>query len=216
MMEQDLAAKVVAWLEAQHWDVYQEVQRDGAVADIVAALGPLRWAVECKTSLSLCLLEQALHWIQRAHFVSVAIPRVAAARRGRGAARIFCNQNGIGMIAVDRRGSIDVYRPPAMRRTALANGWILCPQHKTFAPAGTATGIRWTPFANTCHQLRRLVADRPGLPLAEAMNSIRHHYASDATARATISRYLRKQPGVVKGITCRRDGRCLRLYLEGK
>ncbi|MFH1984820.1 MAG: hypothetical protein ABIL58_23510 [Pseudomonadota bacterium] len=214
MKETDLAATVVTWLGDQHWDVYQEVERDGAIADIVAAMGPLRWVVECKKTLSLCLLEQAFRWIHRAHFVSIAVPQVFAAPKGRGAARIFCNQNGIGMIAVGPHG-IKVYRPPAMSRAAAVSGWRLCEQHKTFSPAGTASGVRWTPFASTCCQLRNLLVDRPGLALSEAMKGIDHHYASDATARATVSYYLRKRPGVIKGIVCRREGRNLNLYLEG-
>jgi len=211
--EEKLAAKVVAWLKAQHWDVYQEVQkvRFGPVADIVGAFGPLRWVVECKMTLSLALLEQAMMWEHQAHFISVAIPR-SHGSRGRAAARRFCDQNGIGMLAV---GSfIQVYARPAMRRYAAT--WELHEAQKTYAPAGTASGRHWTPFAETCDRLRTLLMSEPGLPLSVALSKIGHHYASDATARATISHYLRKRPGVVKGIECRREGRYLRLYLEEK
>ena len=72
--EADLAKVVVSWLNEQHWDVYQEVQIHGfgGVADIVAVQGPLVWVIECKTSLSLTVMEQASVW--RVHFRSVAVP----------------------------------------------------------------------------------------------------------------------------------------------
>ncbi len=212
--EEALAARVVAWLEAQHWEVYQEVQREtyGAVADIVGAVGPLRWVVECKTTLSLALLEQAMLWMGRAHFVSVAFPATSSAPRGRAAARRFCDQNGIGMMAVGR--SVRVYTRPAMCRRKVE--WCLVEAQKTYAPAGTASGLHWTPFAETRRQLIDLVAQCPGICLNEAMAKVRHHYASEATARATISHYLRKRPGALKGIECRREGRRLTLYLEGR
>lgn len=211
--EEKLAAQVVAWLKAQHWDVYQEVQkvRFGPVADIVGAFGALRWVVECKMTLSLALLEQALMWERQAHFISVAIPQ-SQGSRGRAAARRFCDQNGIGMVAV---GSyVQVYTRPAMRRYAAS--WELHEAQKTYAPAGNASGRHWTPFAETCDRLKTLLMSEPGLPLSEALAKIDHHYASDATARATISHYLRKRPGVVRGIECRREGRYLKLYLEEK
>jgi len=213
--EEKLAARVVSWLKAQHWDVYQEVQkvRYGPVADIVGSMGDLRWVVECKTTLSLALLEQALMWERQAHFISIAIPHSRSASRGRAAARRFCDQNGIGMLAVSSC-DIKVYTRPAMRR--YAESWQLHEAQKTYAPAGTASGRHWTPFAETCDQLRALLRINPGLPLSDALAKIQHHYASESTARATISHYLRKRHGVVKGIVCRREGRYLKLYLEGK
>jgi Holliday junction resolvase len=52
--EEALAEKVIAWLEADNWDVYQEVRPWPTYAraiDIVAVKPGMIWAIECKTSL---------------------------------------------------------------------------------------------------------------------------------------------------------------------
>ena len=66
MKELELAKSVVEWLQDQHWEVYQEVQRYSTTADIVAVQGPLVWVVECKTSLSIGVMLQASRWM--AHY----------------------------------------------------------------------------------------------------------------------------------------------------
>jgi hypothetical protein len=71
--ETDIARPVVAWLQAQGWTVYQEVQHQGCVADIVAVRGPLLWVIECKAQLGLAVLGQALGWQGHAHAISVAV-----------------------------------------------------------------------------------------------------------------------------------------------
>jgi hypothetical protein len=78
--EQELAAVVVAWLEALDADVYQEVQVGGGVADIVARVGAEIWIVEVKTSLSLALIAQAMDRRRLAHRVLVAAPATRALR----------------------------------------------------------------------------------------------------------------------------------------
>lgn len=73
MKETELAQPVVEWLESQHWDVYQEVECPGGYADIVAVRDNYLWIIECKTSFSLKVVEQAMG--RRAHFRSIAIPK---------------------------------------------------------------------------------------------------------------------------------------------
>lgn len=69
--ETDLAEKVVEWLQAQQWEVFQEVQLDsfGRIADIVAVSGPLLWVIECKTSQSFAVFEQAFQWKMYANYI---------------------------------------------------------------------------------------------------------------------------------------------------
>lgn len=73
--EQALAQHVIDWLEAQHWDVYQEVPLHGGgskTADIVAVRNGLVWVIECKTTLSLAVMAQASSW--NVHLRSIAVP----------------------------------------------------------------------------------------------------------------------------------------------
>ena len=90
---------VVSWLEAEGWDVWQEVgvSSGGGVCDIVAKRGPAIHAVECKSVANLDVLEQASWWVGRAHFVSVAVP---LPRRERLYAS-FAKSLGVGVIWVE-------------------------------------------------------------------------------------------------------------------
>ena len=69
--ERELAAPVVEWLSAQHFEVYQEVELHSRVADIVAVDGKRVWVIECKRTMSLDLLDQANRWRWLATWCSV-------------------------------------------------------------------------------------------------------------------------------------------------
>lgn len=209
MTEEKLAAGVVEWLRAQHWEVYQEVECRGSVCDIVATSGPLVWAIECKTSFGLAVLSQAFSWRPHAHFVSIAVPH----RRWR--TRAFAVQAmrdyGIGSVIGGGYGGAQEDIEPRLNRHAdrrLRDA--LREEHKTWAAAGNARGDRFTPFQATVREARAFVAAHPGATFREMVAAIRHHYRSAATARSCLKRYI--EAGIVEGIDLRRDGRALRVY----
>lgn len=211
--ETEIAARVISWLESQHWEVYQEVAYNGRVADIVATSGYLTWVIECKKSLSLALLDQALMWKRfgSANYISVAVPYKV--RRGSHAAEWFLRQNGIGLITVREHDGTYQEIPASLYRKAFSSlRKSLNDRQKTYAPAGNADGRYWTPFQETCRVLKRFVDENPGACLKDAINGIRHHYSSDSTARACISQYLQSRENIVKGVEARREGRYLKLY----
>jgi len=195
--EEELAAKVVAWLTADQWDVYQEVKCKGGVADIVAVRGPVVWIVEVKRSMTFGLIEQAANRKGCAHFVSVAVPtskhRVSIVYE-------VLRYYGIGLITVATHGAAERRSPRMNRRNeakALIDG--LCNEHKTFAKAGNASGIYWTPFKATCRKALELIrADGP-MTIKALMSQVQHHYASPQTARASFPRWIRE--GKVPGLT---------------
>lgn len=198
MTEEQLAERVVAYLESCGHDVYQEVECVSGVADIVALVGPGRelWIVECKTSWSWALLEQCLDRKRSAARVFAAAP--APYRHG----RVFADL-GIGAILVDServmhhgdlpaRVSADPRHGQALRRK-LREG------HKTHAKAGSqGGGGRYTPFVATCDELRKVVRATPGITLKAAVEETRHHYSSHATARASLAKWIEK--GIVPGV----------------
>jgi len=215
--EAELAAVVVAWLRDLRWEVYQEVEAYGHVADIVAVQGALLWVIETKTSLSLRVMEQAFMWRQRAHYASVAIPR---ARRASSYAMRCLNRDGIGALEVR---APDGYTPELSRVSEVGHAALnrrpagklrdkLYEQQKTYAAAGSQ-GARWTPFIGTCEELRRFVAEHPGATLKESIASIKTHYRTPSTARSSLARWI--QAGVVQGVRCELEGKALRLYAEG-
>jgi hypothetical protein len=211
--EAELAAVVIAWLEALGADVYQEVElhRQGPRADIVARVHAEIWIVETKTSMSLALIEQAMERRRCAHRVYVAAP-AGRARAG----WALCAELGIGVLDVIVAGGPDArseYDQPSVRQLCGSRRWNqrpvalaakLCAEHKTHARAGAPTGGHWSPFRKTVEQLAARVALNPGLPIKDAVDSIEHHYRSNAGARASLAAWIRE--GRVPGVQIR-DGR---------
>lgn len=205
MTEETVAVAVVAYLRGIGCDVYQEVTipRDGGIADIVALPpAPEVWVVETKTSWSMDLLGQCMDRRRHAHRVFAAVPmRREFSARARIAAELK-----IGSIAVvlDRRTDQPTMAKGYCQAPLLEGKFadrlrsVLREEHKTAAPAGTSGGGRFTLYVATCKALRELVAQHPGIPLADAVTRIKHHYASNASARSSLAAWIpaRKVPGV--------------------
>ena len=218
--EADLAALVVQYLDEEGWEVYQEVEprRWGSTADIVAVQGHIVWVIECKLSMSMDLLGQAMEWKGYAHRVSVAVP---APKNNRHNTKrdVFihrvCLDYGIGWFEVEDNGYSHGVRERVRAgfNRRLVDSRIkdsLTEKHKTYAKAGNAERRRWTPFMHTCDQVSSLVRQRPGITLKEIVDAVDHHYASDSGARSSLAHWI--QNGKVKGVESRRDGRHLRFY----
>lgn len=197
--ESDLAAKVVAYLEAQHWDIYQEVNfgSGGAIADIVAVRAGYLWIIECKTSLTFTVLEQANHW--RSHYRSVAIP-LTRNTSGRGTAYHIANKFlKLGILEVgndDRYGDFvkEIFEPPLMREYHKHAKWMISelkPKHKTMLAAGSKGGGYWTPYKATMESVRRYIRLHPGCSLKEIVDGINnYHYANRDSAMGCIRKAL--------------------------
>jgi hypothetical protein len=219
--ETAVAARVVSMLVELGCDVYQEVAIPGTndYADIVALRGPELWIVETKTSWSLDLLEQCVARRRHAHRVFAAVPDKKGSRER---AALFATLS-IGSITIpswhDSPARIEVWPPrlvaprsgkrrrnfPAELRARLAEG------HKTHAPAGSpGGGGRFTPYVQTCEQLRDLVARQPGITLKAAIERITHHYASLQSARGSLAKWIAE--GKVPGVHAKSEDRALRLY----
>lgn len=211
-----MAAQVATWLESQHWEVFQEVAR-GARADLVGRQSGRTWVIEAKLSLSLALLEQAVDWLKDSHFVSVAIPQIAQQRKGSQLFYKICREKGIGIIVVERGNVIRTVASPKLNRSAHRNpraiSNFLHEAQKTMAPAGGKGGGYWTPFAQTCSELDRIVADRPGITMKEAMLTLKHHYSHDQSAKSNLMDLIQK--GVLKNTQCRYEGKAFHLYPAG-
>ena len=213
MKETDLSAKVVEWLQDQRWEVYQEVKFGGwaygqRCADIVAVNGPIMWIIECKTSCSLAVIEQAHRWIRTANMVSIAVPKQ------NNFSEHVCRAFGIGIISLCKHvcdiGVSENVRPKLWRFSTKRYRDKLEPEHKTFAKAGTSSGKSWTPFTRTCREVLNAVNRQPGLSIKDLIKGIDHHYNTASTARASLKLWIEK--GKVPGVRMERDGRFLRVY----
>ena len=214
--EQELARVVVGWLQDQYWDVYQEVSTGYSRprADIVAVQDGLSWIVETKMSLSLDLLAQAIRWVGRANFISVAVPRGYRCSPGREFAVGLLRKEGIGMLEVESDGGILHNAPRKFRRTARPISDILCDAHKTMAEAGSARGGYHTPFAATCRATGEFVSKHPGCTIRELVDGIEHHYGCDATARSCLRNWIGTDK--IPGVEQRHEGGKWRMFPDGK
>lgn len=205
LSEQDMAARVVAWLQEQHWDVYQEVVVRGPRADIVAVQGRIVWVIECKAAMGLRLLEQAWSWRGVAHYVSAAIPSRSGSRFGDKIMRDY----GIGLLSVG--DSVSETVPPLLWRRADVDTirTRLREEHKTYAAAGNASSSYYSPWKATCDEVRAFVARTPGCSLKDLVDGIRHHYRTAANARTSLRTWI--DEGKISGVRLVRDGRHLTL-----
>jgi hypothetical protein len=212
--EKQLAEKVIAWLEEDGWDVYQEVQGGTglAVADIVAIKGPVYWVIEVKTALNLTVLAQAVRWAAYSHMKAVAVPnsRDSVAKRF---GEVVAREYGVGILKVGNYGV--QYRPGGFEskpRQLKRLKKSIKPEHKTYAKAGTAGGSHWTEYKGTVMEVKKYLRNKPGASMAEVITAIDHHYSNDRSAKACLSRYI--EEGIIKGIRKEKVGRKIHLFLE--
>ncbi|NOS56465.1 MAG: hypothetical protein HOP37_09460 [Cyclobacteriaceae bacterium] len=192
MSESELAAPLVAWLQDQNWDVYQEVQfrQRGGVADIVAVRNGIVWIIETKTSYSFKVLDQASSW--PVHFRSVAVPKTFSDKRDYRVARFYYL---VGVIEISSGGRIEeIVRPPVFTKNKKAvNDYKqqLTELHKTFASAGSKSGHHLTPYKQTILEVRRVIDENPGCTikfLYQMLGSM--HYANGPSFRGNLLKAL--------------------------
>jgi hypothetical protein len=213
--EQAVAAAIVAYLEDLGLDVYQEVEIQGTVADIVAVRAPEIWIVETKTTWSLDLLEQLrVHKHDgHAHRLFAGVP---TSRNDWDRQRVF-KELGFGSIIYfptwdGHHSKVEtVQMAPRLTSHPLPKVLrVLDAGHKTHAKAGApCAGGRWTPYRRTCEALERIVNRSPGITLVAAVKEIDHHYSTDGAARSSLAHWVMN--GKVPGVSLKIDGRSLTL-----
>lgn len=213
--EAALARSVVTELQRLGYETYEEVALGygSKRADVVGVRGPVVAIVECKTAMSLRLLDQLCEWDGYAHYLIGAVPYY---RRGRAVFRLL-HAIGAGLWSVGQYSDsgLDVREDiaPQLRRRADTRRLLrsLNPAQRSgqMAQAGTNGGGYWTPFAGTCRAIADTVREAPGITLREALAKAGHHYSSTKSALSAMPALIRK--GVVAGVWME-DGRAARLY----
>jgi len=161
--------------------------------------------IECKLVYGFNVFEQALRWVSRAHYVSIAIP--ARKQRLRALAKKLHAMTGIGLIELSRYGDIEETIAPRFNRRAFTSPLKSClaPEHKVCAAAGS-TGTYWPPFNGTRKRFIRMVKAHPGRTMKELIEEMgKCHYASTGSARVSLARWVRD--GVIEGVEIRHNGR---------
>ena len=218
--ETELAKTVIAWLRNMDWEIYQEVQcgSGGPIADIVALRDGITWAIECKLSMSLALLEQAHEWCGRANYTSIACPYKHL--KGHSFAREVMKHFGIGHLSIqgaqytsmENRSVDERMKARFFRKTPESIKKWLNESQKTFSEAGNSCGSRWTPFAQTCANILEFVKQNEGCSLSDVMKRLKHHYASPASARGAIRKW--GLAGSIKGVYFKQEGKIITLQTQ--
>ncbi len=187
--ESEMASIITEWLHDQRWEVYQEVLCGGPRCDIVAVQGPVVWAIETKTTMSLALIGQAINWIPYANYVSVGVP-YQKQRTGERILRRF----GIGVLQPDWMDNsvLEKIRPEMRRKTARDLRVALCDEQKTYADAGNNKSRFYSPFKRTRDNLVSLVQARPGIKFSEAIEKIDYHYSSRSAALSSLRIWINR------------------------
>ncbi len=226
--EEQIAELVIAWLEEQHWEIYQEVSfwYGGGAVDIIAKKEYILWAIEVKKKLNFEVISQAHNNARFFHFSSIAVP--APSRKGyyngRAMAKMICQDYGIGVIELDPTVAFDgithyhkyndeIYVneniPPKLFRKN--HQYVkdrllpsLMPEHKTYAKAGSKGGARFTPYRATMERIKSILLSHPGITLKEIIDHLedRHHYSPSSvmtTIRNALSNYEYKWCATTKG-----------------
>lgn len=214
--ETQIAEKVVAWLQDQDWDVYQEVspKRSQGIADIIAVQGSVYWIIEVKTYLGLAVLAQAVRWRGHSHMRAVAIPKSKKDSQTRWFAERIAKDYGVGIIRVANRGSIryipgDFESKPRLLESLASS---IRPEHKNYSKAGTPGGGYYTEFKATVDRLKVYLGKHPGATMKQIVADIEHHYANSRSARATLLKRI--DAGVIQGIRREKQDHVIHFYLE--
>lgn len=197
--EADVAARLVAWLDHEGWEVYQEVSFQWSrVIDIVAVKKDerLAWAIEVKTSANKHLLYQATQCRRWTTIVSVAVPKPKRFTQARKDYIAKAAERGIGFIHIGDNGDIEIVEGVRSPNAKWGRGepskysefFELPDDYKTYCAAGSTGGFL-TPFKLTCMNLRDYVKENPGCTVSEAIANISHHYSSDASARSALAKW---------------------------
>ena len=212
LKETDVAKGLIEYFRTEGWAIYQEVQpiHNGRVADLVLTRGSIIHIVEVKTHFNASVLAQAHAWKGFAHQVSVGVGSYPGSTQVAQFLSHIAKKEGIGIYTVSEYSSHQM-SPPALTRRISTQVWkSLRPEHQTFAEAGNAEGNRWSPFKATCQEFVRYVENHPGCAIKEAVNHVRHHYASDAGARSALLYWVKA--GKIRGVKGRREGRFWKLF----
>lgn len=218
--EADVARAVERVMRRDGWAIYREVRAGygDARADLVGERGGACWVCECKTRLSLDLIDQAHGWVGRAERVCVAVPQ---AKRYRSRPTVVLRHFGIGLLSCRHLQSdypdatFSLY--PRWRR--LANGASLGPVRDYLHPeqmvageAGTNRGGYHTAFRWTMKECAAFIASHPGATIKEVVEGVEHHYSRDSGARQGIVFAINN--GLLKGVRIDASRKPWRLYPE--
>lgn len=228
--EEELAVKLIEWLEKEGWEVFKEVEYWYGRADIIAKRDNILWGIECKCTLNDGVLDQADNLKNFVHLVSVAVPVPKSWKYTlSNVKRTFLDNNGIGLLHVDPasctysspiRVRIDskyqrtfgkFYRDANNRKEFLERidqmRGGLTKYHKLIT-ASAQHGKYITTFTETNIKMVEYVLKHGPTKLSEIVRDIDHHYSNDISARNGLGRGINW--GYIKGLEYKNSLVCVK------
>lgn len=227
MKESDLYPYVKAWLEKRGDTVYPEVepQHTNRRADVLGLNGSVITVVEMKTALSLQLLEQAVAWTDRTHYVWVATPKPKKRDALPWLVRKILEQYGVGLLLIDTKeypewyakhkqpeDRVSPYIMPQLNRKARVHIWknSLTEYHLTHGPdGGSKAGGHITPYRVTIIRIKEYLQRNGWQDLTSIIAACETHYASP---RPSVAQALLN----FENDWCESKKECGRLYFRVK
>jgi hypothetical protein len=195
MKETEIAEKIVNWLVAQHWNVYQEVQLSymGNIADIMAERQGVLWVIETKLVMSMDVLNQASSWTT--HFRSIAVPKsLSKAKRNKRDYGVAKHYYMVGVLEIDGDYIDEVLKPPLYLTHHKAAKKILSKLtelHKTYSKAGSYGGGHLTPYKMTMIKIKETIGKYPGCTIDDLFRiNGPLHYAHKGSFKGNVLKCL--------------------------
>ena len=169
--EQEMAQRVVTWLKAQGYQVFEEQAVEGSTKrlDIAALRGDGKlWAISCKLTNRTEGIDDGLWWKKHSNLTSIAMPVPCAPEFYRKFAKYM-----MGYIYVKYPSTIlDTVLPPYRKQRTEDLFCKLNPKTADFAPAGMASGKRDTPFNRDLQDLADYLLANDDSSIEDAFNHV--------------------------------------------
>lgn len=194
--ETDLGPPIIEFMQAQGYEMFQEVRLGGMgmpIVDLVARKGKELHAIELKTTMGLAVMQQGDYNKKYFHYSSIAVPaprgKYGDDKRPRQFAQHICREFGIGVYYIDA-SLRDIYPGieaanrirveeiiPALHTESGADmaenytlDWITDDHHvnsEEFPKAGSKGGGYVTPYKTMIKVVKSFITDHPGCLITE-------------------------------------------------
>ena len=198
--ETDLAKHLIEYLISNGYnDVYKEVYttkyNNSRPIDIVVKIKDLTHGIECKISLTLNVVCQALYNLKYCNYSSICVFQANWKDYEHSTIQKILKQFGIGFFYVDKYGEVKKIIEPSLRR---GKSSLKLHEEQKDSLAGAKTTKRVTEFSLTCTLLENYVKNHEGCTLKEAVKQIKHHYSNSTVAVTCLAKMIKEN--VVKEI----------------
>jgi len=190
--ETDLATFFIKYLNENGYEnVYKEVfstkYNNSRPIDIVVDIRGLIHGVECKISLTLNVICQALYNLSYCNYSSICVFKANWKNYELITTQKILKQLGLGFYCVDKNGNVEKIIEPVLRR---GKSPLKLYEEQKESLAGSKTTKRVTEFSMTCTALVNYVKSHEGCTLKEAVYQIKHHYSKATIATTCLAKMI--------------------------